>query len=117
MTDHLYARKLARILRKMGTHNVEDLLDEVYNGKKQVFTCHDSVLFTQLVDFPRMRVLEFFVAVGSMADMLDLERQATEFAVSVGATRIRAFARPGWARSRIRHGAWSPSTTVWHKDL
>ena len=109
--------KLAKALKRMGTHEVRDLIALVDSGAMQLFAAGESCLFTQVVDFPRARVLELFLVVGELKDVNELERQASNFAASVNVDFIRTFGRPGWSKVLRKPKGWHKTAEVWQKDL
>ena len=63
MTAHPYHRHLARALERMGAvYTVSDILAAIAEGRMQSFTDGDSWAITQVVDYPRARMLDVLVA-------------------------------------------------------
>jgi hypothetical protein len=97
---------LARALRAGGdTHTVEDILIEINAGKKQSFVHGSTWAITQVLDFPRKRVLELFMVVGKGCELALLEDRIVQFAKDIGADFIRTQGRTGW-RKRAKEMGW-----------
>lgn len=116
ITDLMF-RRLNRALRYVGyTHSLQDILDEIKAGTMQSFVSGDSWAVTCILDTPRRRVLEIFMAVGRLDNMPDLEFQIEEFAKANGVTLLRTFGRRGWLKTGKSLG-WKPRQTVFIKEL
>lgn len=113
--------KMLKLLEKglkMGgdTHTLEDILDEIKSGHKQSFASGNTWAITQVLDFPRRRVLELFLVVGHGKDLSVLEEQITEYARSIGADFIRTSGRPGW-KTHAKKMGWELSHVVYTKRV
>lgn len=114
--DTLYFR-LGEALREAGDcYSLNDILDGISAGHFQSFAVGDSWAVTQILDFPRRRVLEIFMAVGWLGDMFELEERVEQFARQEGCTLIRAYGRKGWNRFAKSRG-WDNSHTVFTKEI
>lgn len=110
-------RLLAKALKAGGdTHSLEDILSEIKSGHKQSFALGKTWVITQVLDFPRRRVLELFLVVGHGDDLPALEEQITEYARSIGADFIRTSGRPGWKKHAKQMG-WELSHVVYTKRV
>ena len=97
MTAAVYHAKLARVLDRMGgTHTVSDILIAIAEGRMQSFVEGNSWAITQVVSFPRAKVLEVFAAVGDLDDLRILHDRILDFAAEIGVGLIRAYGRKGW---------------------
>jgi hypothetical protein len=112
--------RLARraLVRAGDLYSLEDIIVRLADGRMQQFVQGESWLVTQVVDYPRARVLEFFLVVGSGPDLVYLEDQAVYYAISIGATQIRAFGRPGWAKAYLpNRPEWRRTADVFTRDV
>jgi hypothetical protein len=117
IVDDLMMKRMRRALREGGdTHTLGDIIAEIDAGNMQSFVVGNSWAVTCILDTPRRRVLEIFMAVGVWADMPELHRQVTEFAKEHGVTLIRAFGRRGWLKTGKAHG-WAANQYVFTKEI
>lgn len=82
----------------------------------QSFVEKDSWAVTQILDFPRRRMLECIWAVGDIEDAMRLEHRVEDFAIEIGATVIRAFGREGFKKFADIHG-WKTSQRIYYKEI
>jgi hypothetical protein len=99
------------------THSLQDILDEIKAGTMQSFVSGNSWAVTCILDTPRRRVLEIFMVVGALADLVDLEAQVIEFAKNNGVTLVRAYGRQGWLKVFSQFDGWKPKQTVFIKEI
>lgn len=108
---------LKRALKAGGdTHTVDDILQEIIEGKKQSFAHGSTWAITQVLDFPRKRVLELFMVVGKGCELHLLEDQIIAYAKSINADFIRTYGRVGWRR-RAKEMGWKHTHSVFIKEL
>lgn len=94
-----FAAKLSLALEHAGrTHNLEDVRYLIATSRLQVWIKNDSLLLTEIADFPTRRALHHFCAVGSIADLWELRDQAAAWAKEQGCTLEIVTGRPGWMR-------------------
>ena len=111
MTAHPHNAKLARVLDRMGAvQNVNDILAAIAAGKMQSFVCGDSWVITQVVDFPRARVLEIVAAIGDRAECLRIhDERILQYARDNDISLIQAYGRRGWLGD-ARDRGWKVKT-------
>lgn len=96
--DLLKAR-LQRALDVAGnTHTADDVAELVKAGRMQSWVNGDSLVVTEVVQYPRTNALNVFLAVGNMDEVLDLIPMMAEFGRQHGCTKMRMQGRRGWAR-------------------
>jgi hypothetical protein len=118
VTVHPYHKKLGRALERMGAlYTVNDILDRVAAGTMQSFTEGDSWAITQICVFPRARVLEILLALGSLEDCFRLHDRILQFARANDIGLIQAYGRKGWWQ-RAKPG-WKIRTTsyLYQRDM
>jgi hypothetical protein len=102
---HVYHRKLARVLERMGGYyTVQDILAEIANGTMQGFVHGDSWVITKIANYPRTKVLQIVVAVGDLDDVLAIHPRLVDFAAEVGASVIQSYGRKGWLKAALERG-------------
>lgn len=118
MSDTIRMLQLLRRALKAGgdTHTVEDILQEISGGKKQSFVHGSTWAITQVLDFPRKRVLELFMVVGKGCELSLLEEDIIKFAREIGADFIRTQGRPGW-RKHAKAMGWEHTHSVFVKRI
>lgn len=120
MTAHPYDRRLARVLERMGgVYLVSDILAAIAAGRMQSFAENDSWVITQVVDFPRARVLEIVAAVGDRAECLRIhDNRILQYARDNDIGLIQAYGRRGWLADAKNRG-WRVRTTsyLYQRDM
>lgn len=115
--DAKLLKKMNRLLKVMGgVYELEDIIDNVKSGKMQGHTEGNSWAVTQVIDFPRARVLQVVAVVGDMDAVDVLDGKVQEYARLVGATRIRTFGRNGWKHKAAERG-WKQTQAIFVKEI
>lgn len=110
-------RRLERALAIAGnTHTLADIKDALDRREMQAWVKGDSFAITSVHQAPRKKILNVFLAVGELEDVLSLEPQIEDFARSEGCDFIEAIARPGWRRSAAHRG-WKSKQEIYRKEL
>lgn len=119
MTVHPYHRKLARALDRMGgVYSVNDILTGIAEGRMQSFADGDSWAVTQLVQYPRARVLDILAAVGELEACRRLHDRILQWARDHDVTFVQAYGRRGWMPDAQSHGWRVRSTSyLYQRDL
>ena len=99
-----------------GTHDFEDVVNQVKQGMLQFWPAPDACAVTEIITYPRKKVLHIFLAGGNMETLLDMNDSAERFAELNGCAGISLAGRPGWAKILNKKG-WSPSYTTLGKDI
>lgn len=111
MTPHPYHAKLARALSRMGAvYTVNDILRAIAEGRMQSFAEGDSWAVTQVVDYPRARMLDILVALGELGALRKLHDRILEYAERNDIALVQAYGRRGWINDAKSHG-WKVRTT------
>lgn len=99
-------RKLEKALAVTGTHHLVDILDRIQDGSMQSWVAPDEVtwVITRIGLYPRKKVVEIFMVVGTMAGVDAVWPRMVEFAIQNGATEIWAQGRNGWQRKAAEMG-------------
>ena len=99
-----------------GTHTYEDVAEAILDHRMQFWPAPKGCLVTEIVDFPRKRVLNVFIAAGEMRQILDMADDVTAWAKAVGCTGLTIHGRRGWERVFARQG-WRPLHTCLTKEI
>jgi hypothetical protein len=116
---HPYHQKLARALDRMGgVYSVQDILTAIAENRMQSFADGDSWAITQVVDYPRARVMEVLVALGDLEACRRLHDRILEYAARNDITFVQAYGRRGWVGDARSHG-WKVRTTsyLYQRDM
>ena len=106
MTAHPYHAKLAKVLDRMGgVYLVSDILDAIAAGRMQSFVEGDSWVITQVVQFPRARMLEIIAAVGDRKECLKIyDERILQYAKDNDIPLVQAYGRHGWLIDARKRG-------------
>lgn len=111
MTAHPYHEKLGRALSRMGgVYLVSDILKAIAAGRMQSFAEGDSWAITQVVSYPRARVLDILIAVGDLEQCRKLHGRVLQYARDNDIGLVQAYGRRGWLADARSHG-WKVKTT------
>ena len=90
-----------------GTHTLEDVAEMVKAGRAQVWTAENACIVTEVQDFPRKRVLHFWLATGDLGLVIALSRDVLDWGKSIGCASATLSGRRGWEKVLASEG-WSP---------
>lgn len=83
-----------------GTHNEDDVLEAIIQGRMLLWTKGTSGLVTEFCQFPRMKVINVFLAGGELNDILPLQKEVEDFGRRNGCAKATMLAaRDGWLRT------------------
>jgi hypothetical protein len=110
--------RLLDALRDGGrTHEIHDVMAALREGRAQVWTGdNDSVVVTEILLYPQKRVMRYWLAAGSLADILPLVPGLEDWGRKQGATMVEAIGRLGWAPVAKAHG-YTLASAVYRKEL
>ena len=77
---------------------IHDMIDLARQGRMQIHSRDDAVVVTELMSFPRRKIVNGILAAGNLRSILDMESDVERFARSEGADAIITHGRPGWGR-------------------
>lgn len=119
MTDARLRELLAGALAYAGgTHTVNDVLDAVAKGSMQMWPGVDSVIITQINEWPRRKDLYFFLAAGDMDEVKRLYSVVLDWGRAQGCTYVTTVGRPGWARTFLtREEGWTSTMLLYEREL
>jgi hypothetical protein len=105
MSAHPNHRKLARLLERMGgLYAVTDILAAIAEGRMQGFVEGDSWAITQIVQFPRARLLEILIALGDIDECRILHDRILQYARDHDVGLVQAYGRRGWLDHPLTSG-------------
>jgi len=99
-----------------GTHDFDDIAAGIETGRFQLWPAPDGCLVTEIINYPKKRVLNVFLAGGKMAQIIDMNDAVCAWGKAHGCDTITINGRPGWAKVAAPFG-WKPIFTALEKDL
>jgi hypothetical protein len=98
-TGEDYQALLEKALRlDGGMMSFSDLMARLESGECQCFTWNNSVVITEVLDYPKGRILSIVAVAGDLPDLLKLKERVHEFAKEHGCARARTICRPGFVK-------------------
>lgn len=100
-----------------GTHNFEDIVEMVQDNKLQVWPASESIVLTEIIIYPRLKNLHYFLAGGDLIELSRMRPMIEAWGKSLGCTRVTLAGRKGWARTFLQDEGYRPQWSVMAKDL
>jgi hypothetical protein len=94
--------------RSGGTHLFEDIVKAVVEGRMQLWPADDACAVTEIIVFPRKKVLHVFLAGGKLETIVDMNDSAEVWARSLGCDGMSIAGRKGWVKVLKKKG-WKES--------
>jgi hypothetical protein len=99
-----------------GTHTFDDICGMVRSGALQFWPADDACAITEIIFYPRKKVLHIFLAGGNMDTIVDMNASAEHFAKLNGCTGMSVAGRRGWSKV-LSHKGYSESHTTLSKEI
>lgn len=99
-----------------GTHTFGDVVEGIQSGRMQLWINGRSAAVTEIVAYPRKKVLHGFLAGGNMREIMAMVPSAAEWGRQQGCTSFTLAGRKGWIRVFGRMG-WKPALYVMETPL
>ena len=87
-----------------GTHTFDDVVDGITSGRMQLWPAPRGCATTEIVLYPRKKVLHVFLAGGDMDQILDMIDSAAAWGRTQDCTALTLAGRLGWQRVLDKHG-------------
>jgi hypothetical protein len=100
-----------------GTHHFGDVTEMVKQNKLQVWPAVNSVVLTEIIVYPRLKNLHYFLAGGDLDELSRMRPMIESWGKSIGCTRVSLAGRRGWAKTFLKDEGYSPQWTVLAKEL
>lgn len=101
----------AALVYAHGTHLFEDVVQMVAESRAQMWVNRDSVAITEIIAYPRKKVLHCFLAGGKSAEIIEMMDSAAAWGRLHGCSSFTIAGRKGWQRVLRKYG-WRPTMTV-----
>ena len=99
-----------------GTHEFSDIVEGIHSLRYQFWAAERGCAVTEIIVYPRKRVLHVFLAGGEMDQILDMESSAAEFARQQNCHGMSLAGRKGWSKVLKDYG-WNEAFTTLSKEL
>ena len=90
-----------------GTHDIADVLEMVRRGTAQMWQAGEACIVSEVRDFPKARVLHFWLATGELDAVIALSRDVLAWGKANGCVSATLSGRRGWEKVLAAEG-WSP---------
>ena len=99
-----------------GTHDIIDIYEGLYKGTMQLWPAKDSCLVTEIINYPKKKVLNVFLGGGDLTEILSMHDDVISWAKQQGCTALNMTGRFGWKKPLAKHG-WKPMHTSYVKEI
>lgn len=82
--------------------NIIDVADGLGSNNMQLWTEDNAAVVTQIVSYPRKKVLHVFLAGGEMDDVMKIEKSVVLWGKLQQCQAITFVGRPGWSKSLLK---------------
>lgn len=100
-----------------GTHTADDVLEQISTGELQLWPGQNSVVVTQIITFPRKKVLHIFLAGGNQKELKEMDPYVVQWAKDQGCTALTFTGRLGWSRSEMRDIGFKQTHVMMSKEI
>lgn len=100
-----------------GTHTADDVLQQISTGELQLWPGQDSVVITQIITYPRKKVLHIFLAGGNQKELKEMDPYVVQWAKDQGCTALTFTGRLGWSRSEMRDIGFKQTHVMMSKEI
>jgi len=100
-----------------GTHGIEDIAEGLKKGRFQLWPADNSVIVTEIIVYPRLKNLHFFLAGGDLDELRLMQPLVESWGESMGCTRVSLAGRKGWEKTFLKDRGYKPKWFVLSKDL
>lgn len=83
----------------------------ILEGTAKLWETPNSVVITQVVQYPQRRVMQFWLAAGDLTELLELAPTMYEWGKQQGCSHAVFTGRRGWTKPLAAQG-WEPSPLV-----
>jgi hypothetical protein len=98
-----------------GTHLFEDVVANIAKGTMQLWPAPRGCIVSEIVVYPRKKVLNIFLAGGELDQILDMNDDITAWAKANGCTAGTMAGRMGWKKPLSKLG-WELKFVTFQKE-
>jgi hypothetical protein len=99
-----------------GTHDIIDIYEGLYKGTMQLWPAEKSCLVTEIINYPKMKVLNIFLGGGDLTEILSMHSDVIRWAKDQGCTALNMTGRFGWKKPLSKYG-WKPLHSSYVKEI
>ncbi len=99
-----------------GTHDIIDIYAGLYKGTMQLWPAEKSCLVTEIITYPKMRVLNIFLGGGDLTEILSMHEDVIRWAKDQNCSALNMTGRFGWKKPLAKHG-WKPMHSSYVKEI
>jgi len=99
-----------------GTHDFIDIAEGIYKGTLQLWPSPKGCIVTEIVVYPRKRMLNVFLGGGELDQILDMHQDVIQWAKAQGCTALTMTGRAGWKKPLAKHG-WQQLHSSYVKEF
>ena len=99
-----------------GTHDFIDVAEGIYKGTMQLWPTPKGCIVTEIVVYPRKRMLNVFLGGGELDQILDMHQDVIQWAKAQGCTALTMTGRAGWKKPLAKHG-WDQLHSSYIKEF
>ncbi len=99
-----------------GTHDLIDIYEGLYKGTMQLWPAEKSCLVTEIITYPKMKVLNIFLGGGDLTEILSMHEDVIRWAKDQGCSALNMTGRFGWKKPLAKHG-WQPMHSSYVKEI
>lgn len=100
-----------------GTHDLQDVADQIAAGDLQFWPANETVLITQLIQYPKRKSIHIFLAGGNIDEIVRMEEDVFAWARENGCDLLTFCGRLGWGRSELKNRGYKVDHYMMSKDL
>ena len=99
-----------------GTHDFIDVAEGIYKGTMQLWPTPRGCIVTEIVVYPRKKVLNVFLGGGELDQILEMHEDVIAWAKAQGCSALTMTGRFGWKKPLKAHG-WEPLHASYVKEF
>lgn len=99
-----------------GTHLFQDIVDSVKIGTMQFWNAPKGCMITEILEYPRKKVLHIFLAGGDLDQILDFSESAIYFGKLNGCSAMTLAGRRGWVKA-LKNLDWEEKFTTMSVEI
>lgn len=100
-----------------GTHTIEDVAQGVSDGRFQIWNHHNSAVITEIIVYPQVKVLHYFLAGGNLDELKSMRPVIESWAKQLGCVRVTLAGRKGWEKTFLKDEGYEPKWFMLSKEL
>lgn len=99
-----------------GTHDIIDIYQGLYTGAMQLWPNKNSCLVTEIITYPKKKVLNIFLGGGDLAEILEMHDSVISWAKEQNCSALSMTGRFGWKKPLEKHG-WKTLHSSYAKEI